>query len=590
MPHIVIDGQKIETAEGKTIIEAAIENGIGIPHFCWHPSLTIAGNCRICLVDTGSQKKDKEGKPEFDENGNPVIAYFPKLQIACATKVTDGMYVDTKSEKVDNAQKAVMEFLLINHPLDCPICDEAGQCKLQEYAFRYSRGESRFDDAKNQKEKRTPWGPTVMFDGERCISCSRCIRFANEIAHQPVLSFVQRGDHVTIETFPGTQWDNPYSLNVTDICPVGALTSIDFRFKARVWDMSFNPSVCPGCARGCNMDIGVRNNEILRLDPRPNKYVNEFWMCDPGRLTQYPFVNENRIAGPMVRKSGVLTETSWEEATKNAIDLIRGFKGSEIMVIGSSRATNEDNYALLKFAQDVLKTSNIDFVRYDDPSFGDEFLRVSDRSPNTQGIKALGFTDTKGVKLENLAENISKGNIKAMYVMDEDISDISPELTAALDTVGALVVHASNHTKTTERAHVVLASSTYAELTGTFTNINKRVQLVRPAVTTQENARYMGMKMSRLDRFGAYNDRWTHGPRRNCRQSWRSLQHIAKLMGTEWNYSSSEHVFDDIAKNVGAFKGMGYEVMEAHQGLTLGQGATPDPKVTEYVSHYFKPV
>jgi predicted molibdopterin-dependent oxidoreductase YjgC len=291
----------------------------------------------------------------------------------------------------------------------------------------------------------------------------------------------------------------------------------------------------------------------------------------------------------MVRKSGVLTETSWEEATKTAIDTLRAFKGSEIMVIASSRATNEDNYALLKFANDVLKTSNVDFVRYIDESFGDDFLRVSDKSPNTAGLLALGLKDTKGVTLDKLAENISNGNIKALYVMDEDISDISPELTAALDKLQLLIVHASNHTKTTEKAHVVIASATYAEITGTVTNVNKRVQLIRPAVTTQENARYMGMKMSRLDKMGAFNDRWTHGARRNCRQNWRSLQHIAKLMGTEWNYSSSEHIFDEIAANVAAFKGMGYEVMEAHQGLVLDRGMNPDPKVTEYVSHYYKP-
>ncbi|MCO5251301.1 MAG: 2Fe-2S iron-sulfur cluster-binding protein [Candidatus Kapabacteria bacterium] len=230
MPHFFIDGKKIETKQGKTVIEAAYENGLQIPHFCWHPELSVSGNCRMCLVEIGMPKRLPDGTPENDENGNPMVNYFPKLQIACATPVTDGMYVNTNNAKVVEAQEAVMEFLLINHPLDCPICDEAGECKLQDYAFRYSDGESRFDEMKNHKDKRQKWGPNVMFDAERCISCSRCIRYSQEIAKQDVLTFVQRGDHVTIKLFDGTQLDNPYSMNVIEICPVGALTSPDFRF------------------------------------------------------------------------------------------------------------------------------------------------------------------------------------------------------------------------------------------------------------------------------------------------------------------------------------------------------------------------
>ncbi len=269
MPHIYIDGRLFEAKPGQTIIQVAYENNLNIPHFCWHPELSVAGNCRMCLVEVGFPKRNPDGSIQVDADNRPVINYFPKLQIACATEVSDGMHVRTKSERAIKAQEAVMEFLLINHPLDCPICDEAGQCKLQEYAFKHARGFSRFDEEKNHKPKRVIWGPNVIFDGERCISCSRCIRFAKEIAKQDVLTFVQRGDRVTIELHPGTSFDNPYSMNVIDICPVGAFDKVrDFRSKSRVWDMSFNDSICEGCARGCNIKIGVRQNQILRIEPR----------------------------------------------------------------------------------------------------------------------------------------------------------------------------------------------------------------------------------------------------------------------------------------------------------------------------------
>ena len=216
MPKFVLNGEEIEFKQGQTIIEAARDAGVVIPHFCWHPSLTVSGNCRVCLVE---------------------VEKMPKLAIACSTLAAEGMVVHSESEKTLAARNAVMEFLLINHPLDCLICDEAGECKLQDYAYAHSVGESRFVEEKNHKNKRVELGPRVMFDGDRCISCSRCIRFCDEIAGQPELTFVKRGDRVTIVTYPGKQLENPYSMNTIDICPVGALTSRDFRFKARVWDM-----------------------------------------------------------------------------------------------------------------------------------------------------------------------------------------------------------------------------------------------------------------------------------------------------------------------------------------------------------------
>jgi NADH-quinone oxidoreductase subunit G len=595
MPTLIIDDRRIEAKQGQTIIQAALESGIDVPHFCWHPSLSVAGNCRMCLVDVGMPKMNPDRTPALDESGNPVIMFMPKLQIACGTQVSDGMVVRLNNQKIKDVQNSITEFLLINHPLDCPICDEAGQCKLQEYGYKHSRGESRFDEMKNHKDKRRPLGPNVMFDAERCISCSRCIRYANEQAGQPVLTFVERGDHVSIETFPGTEFDSPYSMNVIEICPVGALTSRDFRFRARVWDMSFSDSVCTGCARGCNMEAGVRDNAILRLEPDANLAVNEYWMCDYGRLTQYTFVNENRVLQPLVPINGAPAETDWNSATSKAAELLKSVQPHEILVLGSAHATNEDNYALARFAKEVLNTPNIHFFRHDNPAFGDDYLRQSDMTANSAGALEVGVNavDTNdGVSLQNLIANINDGVIKALYVMNENVAAISPELAAALDNLSVLIVHATNHDATTAKAHVVFAGATYAELEGTYTNFQNRIQHVEPFIATLENERRMGMKQSRLDKFGAHNDRWTHGERRNVRQHWRVITALAKEMGATpdaWRYRASEDVFEELADTVPFFSGLNYELLIERKGVVSGKADEPFEPVFEYESHVMKP-
>lgn len=589
MPQIIIDGQIIEAAQGKTIIEAALDNGITIPHFCWHPALSVAGNCRMCLVNVGSHKKDVDGSLMYADDGSPVVNWMPKMQIACATPVSDGMIIDTSSKKTETAQNAVMEFLLVNHPLDCPICDEAGQCKLQEYAFVHSKGKSRFEEEKTHKEKRIELGPNVMFDGERCISCSRCIRFADEVAKQPVLSFVQRGDKVTIRTFPDTTFDSEYSMNVIDICPVGALTSIDFRFKARVWEMSFTDSVCPGCARGCNIKIGVMNNEVLRTEPRTNMHVNNYWMCDTGRLATPALVNEARLGGPMVRTNGQLVAATWDEAIETASAALRNLKGSQVAVVGSAHASNEDNYVLARLAHDVLKTGNVDYIKHNDHTFGDEFLRVNDKSPNAIGAHTVGIAPRgDGHGIDAMADRIKRGEIKALIVMAEDLS-AHPSLADASASVDTLIVLGAHDTVTAKQANVLLPMSTWAESEGTFTNTLHRVQRFEPAVVTKENLRSMGMKMSRWDKFGAPNDRWSQGEQRNCRPAWQILRSIAKQLGTTWNYTASSDVFTDLAAHVQQFNGMSYELLNAYHGLVLGKASSPDPVGVVYESHVLKP-
>jgi NADH-quinone oxidoreductase subunit G len=541
MPKFTLDGQEIEFQLGQTIIQAARAKGITIPHFCWHPSLTVAGNCRICLVE---------------------VEKMPKLAIACATTAADGMVVYVHSPKAIAARNAVMEFLLINHPLDCPICDEAGECKLQEYAYNYSAGESRFTEEKVHKDKRVPLGPNIMFDAERCISCSRCIRFCDEIAKDPELTFVKRGDRVTIVTYPGEEMDNPYALNTVDICPVGALTSRDFRFKARVWDMSANKSICVGCARGCNIDIGVRNNEILRLTPRENQEVNSFWMCDYGRLNTYKSVNaDDRVDGPYFRKGGTLNKAAWDEAISAAAKELKSYAKDEIAFIGSPFATNEDNFLFFKLAKS-LGIHNVDFMHHVDNGFGDDILKQNDVTPNSLGAELAGIIPTNGLNIDQIMDSIHKGKIKALYLLEDDIISVKPELENILSKLDLFIVHASNFNKTTTLADFVFPAAAYAEKNGTMINFQGMVQRLRPAVSTVELDRAIdGMEMSRLDKFGTRFDRWASGNKRDAKSSWKIIAMLSNALGHKMKYNLAEDVFAEMSRTIDEFKGLDYDII-----------------------------
>ncbi len=542
MITFTIDGKSLEAQEGRTIIEVARENGIDIPHFCWHPRLSVSGNCRMCLVE---------------------VERSPKLVIACSTQVTQGMVVHTASERVLAARKAVMEFLLINHPLDCPICDEAGECKLQDYAYAHSIGYSRFDEDKVHKPKRVALGPHVMLDVERCIMCSRCVRFCDEIAHTPQLTFTNRGDHVVLTTFPGEPLDNPYSMNVIDICPVGALTSREFRFHARVWEMSATETICPGCARGCNIYTWVRNNEILRQTPRYNPAVNDHWMCDYGRLHTFPPVNaDNRIRFPLSRREGELVEVAWDEAIARAASEFPSFQKNEVGVIASPCATNEDLYLLQKFARDVLGTKYVATVPHMVPGDEDELLIRSDKAPNARGLLSLGLVESYDrTALDALVQRIQEGQIRALYVVEEDVSAIA-EVAAVLGKLDFIVVHAFTENETTRQADLVFAASTFAERNGTYTNFQGRVQRIRPSVATLDIDRSLeGFAMSRLDRAGTTFDRWGKGQKRDARPTWKIIAGIASVMGFKYKYQSAEDVFHELASNLPAFRGMEFRTI-----------------------------
>jgi NADH-quinone oxidoreductase subunit G len=539
LPKLTIDNKEVEFIQGQTVIEAARKFGIKIPHFCWHPGLSISGNCRICLVE---------------------IERLPKLAIACSTQATEGMVVHTKSEKVVEAQNAVMEFLLINHPLDCPICDEAGECKLQDYAFKYSKGASRFDEEKNHKDKRITLGPNVMFDRERCISCSRCIRFCDEIAKEPQLTFIQRGEKVTISTFPGKELDNPYSMNVIEICPVGALTSRDFRFRSRVWDMSFTDSICPGCSKGCNTIVGVRKNEILRIEPRQNPDVNEWWLCDWGRLNTTKYINDekHRINSPMIKpeeETDKLIKVDWEEAVSKSVSDLSN-KEKKVLFFASPYSTLEDNYALKKFAKEIFDSSDVVYIPNIDESFGDDILKKPDRTPNATGLKALGINPYTDKTLEDIAS----GKYKAVYAINEDLDKLHLSKTK-WNNIETFIFHLNSYNRFAyENADVIFSESTYAEINGTFMNFEGRIQRLKPFVATLEQERLLGeYSMSRLDKFGAANDRWMKETRFDARPTWKLIAQMAKAFGVDFKFENSEEVFAEMCEKELGLNDMDYE-------------------------------
>jgi NADH-quinone oxidoreductase subunit G len=293
--NLTIDGQLVAVPKGTVIVDAAKKLGIDIPVFCYHPKLKPVGMCRMCLVEVGTPKVDPATKQVVkDDAGNTVIAWMPKLQTACTTTVSEGMAVRTSTQQVADAREDILEFLLTSHPLDCPICDKGGECPLQNLTMGYGPGVSRFDyEAKQRNDKHVPLGDLIFLDRERCIQCGRCVRFQDDVAGDPVLQFHERGRHMEIVTFSDPPFDSYFSGNTTDICPVGALTTADFRFKARPWELAGTQSVCAHCPVGCNITLNTRletrtgGYEIKRVMPRQNEQVNEIWMCDKGRFVHH---------------------------------------------------------------------------------------------------------------------------------------------------------------------------------------------------------------------------------------------------------------------------------------------------------------
>ena len=313
--NVQVDGVWHQFPKGTRVIEACSQAGKYVPRYCYHPKLSSPGNCRMCLIEMGMPKMGADRKPEMDTDGKPVINWIPRPQISCAQDISEGMGIRTDSQMARECRQGVMEFLLINHPLDCPICDQAGECRLQEFSVEYGNDSSRFLEEKVHKPKHVDLGPRIVLDDERCILCSRCIRFSKEIAKDDALGFVDRGSYTSLTAHPGRRFDNNYTLNTVDICPVGALTSKDFRFKMRVWFLKETKSICTSCGTGCNTVIGSRQDVVYRQTPRENNEVNSAWMCDYGRLNFHYLHDERRLTTPLLRQSDhTMAAVDWKQA------------------------------------------------------------------------------------------------------------------------------------------------------------------------------------------------------------------------------------------------------------------------------------
>jgi NADH-quinone oxidoreductase subunit G len=468
-----------------TMLQACNQARVDVPHYCYHPKLPVAGNCRMCLVEFGTPAMGPDRKPVMNPDGTPKIAKSPRPAIACATPISPGMEIYTNTPGVDQMRKGVLEFLLINHPLDCPICDQAGECKLQEYSVEYGQAQSRFVEHKVHKPKRVDLGPRIVLDDERCILCTRCIRFTRDIVGDDALGIVNRGSFNTITAYPGRQFDNNYTLNTVDICPVGALTSKDFRFKMRVWFLKETKSICTSCGTGCNIVIGSREEKIYRYEPRQNDAVNSTWMCDYGRLNYKWIQREDRLTNVMVRRNGQLQESDWGTAIVEISRKLSAAAAGSVAIVGSARLTNEELFLLSKLAKKLDAIT--DSVPRSGP--GDKLLLNTDRNPNTNGAKLTGIAANPiGSALPKIADGIKSGKIKTLMVFSEDVTKhgIGADVLAKVET---LIVCDILPNATTNAAHYVLPGCAHAEKRGTMANVKGRVQKFMKAVEARGAAR-----------------------------------------------------------------------------------------------------
>jgi NADH-quinone oxidoreductase subunit G len=528
--RIKVDGREIEVPrlmpdwQGKlaptTMIQACSLVNVDVPHYCYHPRLPVAGNCRMCLVEFGTPALGPDRKPILNPDGTPKIAKSPRPAIACATPISPGMEIYTNTPGVKQMRESVLEFLLINHPLDCPICDQAGECKLQEYSLDYGRAASRFVEPKVHKPKAMDLGPRIVLDDERCILCSRCIRFTRDIAGDDALGFINRGSYSTLTAYPGRVFDNNYTLNTVDICPVGALTSKDFRFQMRVWFLKETKSLCTSCATGCNILIGSRENKIYRYTPRENDAVNACWMCDYGRLNYRWIGREDRLREVLVRGQ----RTPWTQALNEIAAKLKNAPPGSVAIVASARQTNEELWLLSKLKAKLGAISD-SIPRFGE---GDKLLVSADKNPNTNGARLTGICFTEmGLQLPKIADGIRGGSIKTLLVFGEDVTrnGIDAELLGKLDT---LIVSDILPNETTRRAHYLLPGCAHAEKRGTFTNIKGRVQKFMKAVE----------------------------PPGDARPEWEFLHELVFNVTGRDGFLTMEGLFNEMAKDVPAFHGL----------------------------------
>ena len=554
---VKVDGREVEVPKtmpdpltGKpvptTMIQACNVGKVDVPHYCYHPKLPVSGNCRMCLVEFGTPALGPDRKPVLNPDGTPRITKSPRPAIACATPIAPGMEIYTNTPSVKQMREGVLEFLLINHPLDCPICDQAGECKLQEYSVDYGKSESRFVEQKVHKPKRVELGPRIMLDDERCILCTRCIRFTRDIAGDDALGIVNRGSYNTLTAYPGKIFDNNYTLNTVDICPVGALTSKDFRFQMRVWFLKETKSLCTSCATGCSIIIGSREEKVYRYEPRENDAVNACWMCDYGRLNYKWIGREDRLLQVQSPKpkaqspesqvhsprstvhspelGGQRQASAWPSVLKEISEKLKSVPAGSAAIIASARQTNEELYLLAKLAKKLGAITD----SVPRSGLGDKLLLNADRNPNSAGAKLTGVAaEPMGANLPKIADGLRNGEIKTLIVFGEDATRHGID-AALLSKLDLLIVSDILPNETTRLAHYLLPGCAHAEKRGTFTNTKGRVQKFMKAVE----------------------------PRGDARPEWEFLHELVYSVTGQDGYVSIEGLFNEMAKEVPAFKGL----------------------------------
>ncbi|HWP39034.1 MAG TPA: 2Fe-2S iron-sulfur cluster-binding protein [Gemmatimonadales bacterium] len=445
---LTIEGVEVSVPKGTLLIEAAKQAGVVVPHYCYHPGLPVAGVCRMCLVE---------------------VERMPKLQIACATPVAPGMVVHVMSPQALEARKGVLEFLLINHPLDCPICDQAGECELQDYVFQEGRARTRYAAFPKRFNPVEDFGGDVLYVPNRCILCTRCVRFMDHVAEDSTLNVSERGDRAVIGIHPGRQLDHAWAGNVVDLCPVGSLISKDFLHKARAWELDRTASVCTGCSQGCNVTLDTRLNTVVRVRPRPNSEVNRYFMCDYGR-GQYRWMNRgDRIEAPLIAADGGFTATDWDHAIAHTARLIRGASGRAV-VLASPGVSTEALFLARRLlgGSAVTGAFRVAHVAGEAPLPGVPNLALrSERAPNATGARLLGYTEAFDAAVR------AAGEAGIVLALDESLEGI-PE--GALNGAGVFVYLGTVLPAAARGARVVLPVANTAEEDGTFVNRDRRVQ------------------------------------------------------------------------------------------------------------------
>jgi NADH-quinone oxidoreductase subunit G len=521
---LTIDGKSVKAPKGTLIIEAAEAAGIRIPRYCYHPGLPFVGSCRMCLV-------------EIEKN--------PKLQPSCATPVVEGMVVRTQSPEALRNRRFVLEFLLTHHPLDCPVCDQAGECELQNYYMEHGRYDARFNENKTKRKKASPIGPYIILDQERCVLCTRCVRFTREVSRTAELGVIDRGHKSEIDIFPGYELTNRYSGNLADVCPVGALTDRDFRFKCRVWFLGSAPSICPGCSRGCNIEVHFNerfdpryhDQRVHRLKPRFNADVNGHWICDEGRYSYHSIDAPDRLRAPLAKIGEKREPVAWAEAIRQVAGSLKkalaahGPQGVALLV--SPQLSNEELFAIRRLFRDHLKIETIEsHVPSNAEVFFDDFLITADKNPNTKGAEIL-FPAGQGSK--SLLRACAEGRIHFLYIFQHDLMrgyDFG-YVSEALSKVDYVVFQGSWDQPTAALADIQLPAAVYAEKEGTFTNLQGRVQRFHDAVPP------IGESRPDLDILGD----------------------LASELEIRLDVSSAGLVFEEIGRSVEAFAGMTWQTV-----------------------------